>query len=123
MPTLQEIRCKLLSLYGMANAFRLIDDHAVMSIEEMAGQLKAAKETGKLIADGLLSIVWQIPKLPAPPAVRTMDTKEFEVLTNVIGEWKLLVASMVSTCDLNDADAIVYRMERIYAAAAANIWV
>ena len=52
-----------------------------------------------------------------------MDTKEFEVLTNVIGEWKLLVASMVSTCDLNDADAIVYRMERIYAAAAANIWV
>ncbi len=124
MPTLQEIRCKLLSLYGMANAFRLIDVAPLQPQEDAVGQLKAAKETGKILADTLLSIVWQIPKLPALPAVRHMCGIQFLALIDLVDEYKYLRDLLYSTAGpVNHVLEIEERLLRIYAAAAANIWV
>lgn len=57
-----EIRTKLLILLGAASSFRLIDLSVGQRSEDMLGMLKAAKETGKEIQDGLTKLISQIPK-------------------------------------------------------------
>ena len=111
---MSQIRQALLVLYGQVNAFRLIDTVEAQAHLDAIGQLKAAKETGKQIADGLLQLISMTPK------VKHMGVEQFELLIKLIYEYHQISQAIGADSDSTDD---LWRLQRIYAAAAANIWV
>ena len=107
---MNQMRQALLALYGQASAFRLID----LQDPDHTAQLRAAKETGKLIADGLLQLISMTPK------VKHMGVEQFELLIKLIYEYHQISQAIGADSDSTDD---LWRLQRIYAAAAANIWV
>ena len=59
---IKSIRTQLMLLYGTASAFNLIDTRKVLSQQELAEELIAAKATGIQLRNGLLQLINQIPK-------------------------------------------------------------
>lgn len=117
----KDLRQMLLSLYGHANAFRLIDP-LTLDLSDARCVLKGAKETGKIIADGLLELIKQTPK--QTPKAKHMSTDQFDLLVRLVKEYNhrqdCIYCLFKGTYY---AQGILEQITRIYAAAAANIWV
>ena len=113
----KDLRKILLSLYGQANAFRLIDV-STLDLSDARCVLKGARETGKIIADGLLELIKQTPK------AKHMSTDQFDLLVGLIKEYNHRQDCIYSLFKgTSNAQEVLEQITRIYAAAAANIWV